>query len=95
MSAISLMRIIEDDLTGAEVAALLGEHLQCMFNHSPPGSVHALDLEGLRAPDITFWTAWDESALLGCGAHLKSLRGIVRPTQEPNFAGFFLTHMTC
>lgn len=39
---------------------------------SPPESVHALDLEKLRQPDITFWCAWQDKTLLGCGA-LKEL----------------------
>jgi putative acetyltransferase len=43
-----------------------------MFLHSPPESVHALDLEALRRPEITFWTAWQAGELLGCGA-LKAL----------------------
>ena len=43
-----------------------------MHQHSPPESVHALDLAGLRRPDITFWTAWETGDLLGCGA-LKEL----------------------
>ncbi len=34
--------------------------------------MHALDLDGLRQPPITFWTAWDRNELLGCGA-LKQL----------------------
>jgi putative acetyltransferase len=66
------MRIIEDDLTSAEVAALLDEHLDGMHEHSPPESVHALDLQGLKAPHVTFWTAWEGDELLGCGA-LKEL----------------------
>jgi putative acetyltransferase len=66
------MRIIEDNLTGAEVIALLDEHLAAMIKHSPPGKVHALDIEALRAPELTFWTAWDGAELLGCGA-LKEL----------------------
>ena len=66
------MKIIEDDLTSASVALLLREHLDGMVRHSPPESIHALDLQGLRADDITFWTAWDHSELLGCGA-LKEL----------------------
>jgi putative acetyltransferase len=57
-----------DDLRGPEIAALLQEHLDDMHVHSPPEHVHALDLEGLRAPGISFWTAWDGSALAGCGA---------------------------
>ena len=66
------MQIREDDLRGAEIARLLREHLESMHVHSPAESVHALDLEGLRSPDITFWTAWQGDELLGCGA-LKEL----------------------
>lgn len=66
------MKIIEDDLAGTEVAGLLSEHLAGMAEHSPPESIHALDLAALRGPDITFWTAWDGAMLLGCGA-LKEL----------------------
>jgi putative acetyltransferase len=66
------LRIVQDDLTGPEIAALLREHLAGMHTHSPPESVHALDLAALRSPDITFWTAWEGTALAGCGA-LKQL----------------------
>jgi len=66
------MRIFEDDLSSDKVVRLLGEHLDGMHRHSPPGSVHALDLNGLRAEDVTFWTIWNGSELLGCGA-LKEL----------------------
>jgi putative acetyltransferase len=61
-----------DDLNGPEVHELLREHLRDMHLHSPPESVHALDLEGLRRPEITFWTVWEGEELLGCGA-LKEL----------------------
>ena len=54
------MKIELDDLTSPAIRALLNEHLQSMYALSPPESVHALDLEKLRAPDITFWSAWDE-----------------------------------
>ena len=66
------MEIRIDDLTGPEVRALLEEHLQNMYEITPPESVHALDINSLRRPDITFWTAWAEGQLLGCGA-LKEL----------------------
>ena len=66
------MRIEVDDLSRPEVHALLDEHLQNMYQLSPPESVHALDLGKLRSPDITFWTAWNGAELLGCGA-LKEL----------------------
>jgi putative acetyltransferase len=66
------MNIKIDDLTGSEIHELLHEHLQGMALHSPPESVHALDIEGLRKPDITFWSVWENGELLGCGA-LKEL----------------------
>jgi putative acetyltransferase len=67
------LEIREDDLTGREIAEFLGEHVEEMKIVSPrPESKHALDLEALRAPDITFWTVWDEGILVGCGA-LKEL----------------------
>jgi putative acetyltransferase len=69
------MEIRIDDLQGAPIQALLREHLASMHEHSPPESVHALDLHALRHPSITFWTAWDGDDLLGCGA-LKQLDGI-------------------
>jgi putative acetyltransferase len=61
-----------DDLGGAEIRALLAEHLRNMHQLSPPESVHALDLTALLKPDITFWTAWSDRELLACGA-LKEL----------------------
>lgn len=66
------MKIIQDTLEGPEVADLLRDHLDQMAVHSPPESRHALDLTGLKAPSITFWSAWDGDQLMGCGA-LKEL----------------------
>lgn len=66
------MQIRLDDLSGPEIRALLDEHLRDMALLSPPESVHALDLDGLRSPEITFWTAWSNRELMGCGA-LKEL----------------------
>lgn len=66
------MEIKRDDLSGVEIQALLAEHLTDMHRISPRESVHALDLDGLRQPDITFWTVWSGAELLGCGA-LKEL----------------------
>jgi len=66
------MRIVLDDLSGPEVSNLIGEHLRNMHQLSPPESIHALGLEKLRQPDITFWTVWEGAELLGCGA-LKEL----------------------
>jgi putative acetyltransferase len=61
-----------DDLRGPEIAALLREHLDGVAVHSPPESIHALDLDGLRGAGITFWSAWRGTELAGCGA-LKEL----------------------
>ena len=66
------MHIRLDDVTGPEIVALIGEHLHDMHVHTPPESIHALGLEKLRQPDITFWTVWDSTELMGCGA-LKQL----------------------
>src|ERR1051325_7697010 len=66
------MEIRVDDLAGPEIIALLREHLRCMALASPPQSIHALGLDGLRKPEITFWTIWNGSDLAGCGA-LKEL----------------------
>lgn len=57
-----------DDLSGSAIARFLEDHIQEMKAVSPPESKHALDLEGLRQPEITFWTVWHEATLIGCGA---------------------------
>lgn len=62
------MNIIVDDLSGPEIAAFLGEHIRDMRAVSPPESKHALDLDRLRQPEITFWSVWADTTLIGCGA---------------------------
>lgn len=57
-----------DDLSDPRIAAFLAEHLRDMHATSPPESVHALDLDGLRKPEITFWSAWIDNELVGTGA---------------------------
>ncbi|MEP6657231.1 MAG: GNAT family N-acetyltransferase [Betaproteobacteria bacterium] len=66
------MEIRAGDLTSPEIVQLLHTHLQSAALHSPRESVHALDLEALRKPEITFWSVWRNSELMGCGA-LKEL----------------------
>lgn len=66
------MRIALDDLRGADVVAFLEEHVAQLRDVTPPGSSHALDLDGLRAPDVRFWTMTADGELLGCAA-LKTL----------------------
>lgn len=61
-----------DDLSTSQVQGLLAEHLAGMHGSSPPGHVNALALDGLRRPEVTFWSAWCGEDLCGCGA-LKEL----------------------
>ena len=95
------MRIIIDDLSGKEIAEFLEEHINDMKGISPPESKHALDLEGLRKPEVTFWTLWDDQTLAGCGAlmelnashaEIKSMRtsSLVR---QKGIASKLLQHM--
>jgi putative acetyltransferase len=63
-----------DDLTGAATRGLIARHLSGMHEHSPPESVHAFDIDKLRQPGVTFWSAWLGDELAGCGA-LKTLGG--------------------
>ena len=95
------MNIRIDDLRGPEIAALLEEHLADMRRISPPESVHALDLDRLRKPEITFWTVWDGGALMGCGAlrqidptqgEIKSMR-TARAHLRRGVARSMLTHI--
>lgn len=95
------MQIRQDDLTGPEIHALLEEHLQHMRSVSPPESVHALDLNKLRQPAITFWTVWSGDSLMGCGAlkqldathgEIKSMR-TAQPHRRSGVAHAMLTHI--
>lgn len=63
-----MLEIIEDDLSGPEIAALLAEHKQDMLDTSPEDAVFTLPIDSLRAPEIVVWSAWVDSDLAGCGA---------------------------
>lgn len=95
------MEIRTGGLDTPEVAALLGEHLDEMRRYSPPESVHALDLDRLRTPDLTFWSVWDGPDVLGCGAlreldpthgELKSMRTAVAHRRR-GVAAVLLEHL--
>jgi putative acetyltransferase len=78
------VQIVVDDLSGPQIAAFLGEHVQEMRSITPsPESKHALDLDDLRKPEVTFWSVIDGATPVGCGAikrldashaELKSMR---------------------
>ena len=80
------MKIERDDLSRPEIHALLAEHLRSMQSLSPPESVHALDLDRLRRPDVTFWSAWNGPLLLGCGAlrELDPKHGEIKSMRTPD-----------
>jgi putative acetyltransferase len=92
------MKILVDNLQHPAVLALIREHLQSMYEQSPPESVHALGLDALRGPGLTFWCAWadgcaDDGAdkqhdelLLGCGAlkELDATHGEIKSMRTPN-----------
>ena len=61
-----------DDLSGADVQALVARHLAGMHASSPACSVHAFDIDRLKQPGVTFWSAWLDGGLAGMGA-LKQL----------------------
>jgi putative acetyltransferase len=95
------MRIEVDDLSGPGIRALLREHVEEMYLISPPESVHALDLDGLLKPEITFWSVHDTDGLVGCGAlkeldsltaELKSMR-TARSATRRGVASTLLTHI--
>ncbi len=66
------IEITLDDLSDGKVVALLHEHRQEMLKHSPPESVHALDIDAMKAPNLIFWVALVGGTMAGCGA-LKQL----------------------
>lgn len=68
MTEIPPLNIRVDDATHPLVVELLEAHLATMRATSPPESVFALDLEGLRSPDVTFWTMWEGEEVVACGA---------------------------
>lgn len=85
------MQITPDPLTSPEIVAFLQGHLDQMHANSPACSVHALDLAGLQAPGMRFWSAYDDGELVGCAAlkrldddhaELKSMRTAPRRTRQ-------------
>jgi putative acetyltransferase len=95
------VKIAVDDLSGPEVAEFLDEHLRDMRSITPPESKHALDLGGLRMPEVTFWSVRDGDTLVGCAAikrldaghaELKSMRTASR-RKRSGIASLLLEHI--
>src|SRR5258708_25063515 len=95
------MKIVVDDLSGPEIARFLDEHVQQMRSITPLEGKYALDLDGLRRPEITFWSIVDGDALVGCGAikrldaghaEVKSMR-TAPARQRSGIASLMLEHI--
>jgi putative acetyltransferase len=95
------LNIRVDTLESPQVIALIREHLAAMEPTAPPESRHALDLDGLRKSDITFWAMWDGEQLAGIGAlkqlsphhaEIKSMK-TARPYLRQGVASRMLTHI--
>ena len=83
------LRFQVDDLSGDAVRALITQHLAGMRASSPPESVHALDVDRLRHPDVTFWSVWHDDAIAGCGA-LRRIDGARGEIKSMRVADAFL-----
>jgi putative acetyltransferase len=66
------MKIADGGLDDPRVQALLAYHFRTARAQTALGSAHALDLSGLRSPDVQFWSAWEGDRVIGIGA-LKRL----------------------
>jgi putative acetyltransferase len=95
------VNIQRDDLSGREIQALIAQHLRGMHEITPAESVHALDLDALRRPEITFWSVWQGGELLGCGAlkeldpahgEIKSMRTVAKHLRK-GVAAALLEHI--
>ena len=95
------MQIRIGDTFDPRVVALLDHHVAAARAQTAPGSAHALDLAGLRASDVAFWTGWDGEALVATGA-LKTLSAdhgevksmhTLQTTRRRGFGGLMLRHI--
>ncbi|MGY3462324.1 putative acetyltransferase [Bradyrhizobium sp. LM3.4] len=95
------MQIRTGDTFDPRVIALLDHHVTAARAQTAPGSAHALDLFGLRASDVAFWTGWDGETLAAVGA-LKTLSAehgevksmhTLQTTRRRGFGGEMLRHI--
>ncbi len=95
------VEVKQDDIKKSHLIKLLEVHHQDMLKHSPIESVHALDLSSWQSSDITFWTAWIDKSLAGCGAlrifnnqhaEIKAMRTVSKHLRK-GVAGLLLEHI--
>jgi len=63
-----MLKSIEGNFDHPKVNELLKNHFIELRAASPKGSVHVLDIPGLKIPSIKFWSLWKDDQLMGCGA---------------------------
>ncbi len=75
-----VLEIRVDDLSGAATQGLVRRHLAGMHENSPPESVHAFDIDKLRAPGVTFWTGWlrEQIAVMGALKRMDAHNGEIK-----------------
>ena len=95
------MQIRTGDTHDPRVIALLDHHVTAARAQTAPGSAHALDLAGLRAPDAAFWTGWDGDTPVATGAlktispdhgEVKSMHTL-QTTRRRGYGGRMLSHI--
>jgi putative acetyltransferase len=95
------IEIVLDDLSGPEIASFLQEHIEEMKAVTPPGSKHALDLDGLRSSSVCFWVVVADGRIVGCGAiqrlddhhgEIKSMR-VAPACRRIGVASMLLTYL--
>lgn len=85
----------------ARVIDALRAHFDSATANTQPGSAHALEIAALQAPEIRFWSAWDEGALFAIGAwkrfaphhaEIKSMY-VVESMRRRGYGGLMLRHL--
>ena len=74
----NILKIKLDDLTDKKTIELIRTHLAGMAENSPLESIHALNVAGLKQDNVTFYSAWEDEDIMGCGAlnfQVESIRG--------------------
>ena len=95
------MKSIENNFDDPQVNELLTKHFIELRSVSPEGSSHVLDIPGLKDPSIKFWSLWENSELIGCGAlklfdethgEFKSIR-VSDKFRNKKYGGKIISHL--